>query len=471
MAFDKALLREYMFPTIFCPGCGHGVVQQAFLRAVQSEGWDRDDVVAVSGIGCSARIPAYPDVNGIQTTHGRALAFAAGIKMTLPEKHVVLFLGDGDCSAIGGNHLIHACRRNMDMTVIVVNNYIYGMTGGQASPTTPTGDFSSTTQFGNIDNELDICKLAEAAGATFVARTTAFHAQGLEGYIRKAFANHGFSLLEVMCPCPTGYGRRNGFKGVASMYDHLKDAAVPAEKFEKLSEEEKKGRFAVGVLYNAPAPEYLDKYHDMVSKVRGSGSLKEIRAKEPAGTEEVERFEIRMAGSGGQGLIMGGMILAEAMIRQNKLAVQTQSYGVEARGGSSKSEVVIGDREINFPEVISPDLFVALMPEAYEKYAAETKKGGIIITDSTYIEKREIPDVTAYEFPISEYCADELGDIRAANIFTLGIISGLVEFMDYEALESAVLSRLAPKLHALNRKALACGNEIGRKLKAQEAQI
>src|SRR5208283_4929764 len=152
---NKPQINDYLrttdFPTIWCPGCGHGIILKATLRAIAELEIDKDDVIAVSGIGCSARTPAYADFNSIQTTHGRALAFATGIKLQRPDKHVILFLGDGDCTAIGGNHLIHAARRNIDLTVILMNNMIYGMTGGQVSPTTPIEMYSSTTPFGNIE--------------------------------------------------------------------------------------------------------------------------------------------------------------------------------------------------------------------------------------------------------------------------------------------------------------------------------
>lgn len=465
MALDLSYVRTRLLPTIYCPGCGHGVVTQAFVRAIKAEGWDKDEIIAVSGIGCSARTPSYPDVNGIQTTHGRALAYATGIKMTRPEKHVVLFLGDGDCTAIGGNHFLHACRRNIDMTVIVMNNSIYGMTGGQASPTTPHNAFSTTTQYGNIDKALDVCKLATAAGATFVARSTAYHAAQLDGLFRKAFANHGLSVVEVICPCPTNFGRRNNFKQVGQMYDYLRDNAVPISKWDSLSAEEKATKIQIGIFTNSPEDEYIDKYNKMVASIKAKPTVKNIDIKQVEG-KKVNRYECRFAGSGGQGLISAGIILSDAMIRQGKLAVQTQSYGPEARGGSSKSEVVISDSDISFPEVSAPDMYVALTEEAYNKYLAEVKPGATVIVDTTYFNPVPRYDCKVVALPISEICTGEIGDVRTVNIYSLGLIAGLSDFVDYECLKEAVLARMSPKIHAINMKALDAGLAKGIEFKA-----
>ncbi len=464
MALDKSYLKQDQLPTIFCAGCGHGIVTQAFLRAMKSMGWDKDNVIAVSGIGCSARIPSYPDVNGIQCTHGRALAFATGMKMASPEKDVVLFLGDGDCSAIGGNHFLHSCRRNIDMTVLVLNNYIYGMTGGQTSPTTPTSSITKTSPYGNIENDMDICSLAEAAGATFVARSTAYHALQLPGLMVKAFKNKGLSVLEIMCPCPTGYGSRNNIKSMAENYDFLKNASISRQEYAKLSDKDKVGKIETGIFKQADKPEYIEQYQALCRRVKGDIS-RDVLALEKNSGQPVERFECQFAGSGGQGLILGGIILAEAMIRQGKYAVHTQSYGPAARGGSSKSEVIISDRDINFPEVTRPDLFVAMTQEAYDKYHTGVTPGCIVLTDSTYVKADPIPGAVCCSFPVSEMCADKLGNVRSANVMLLGIIAGMLDFVDYAVLHKSVLARLAPKLHDLNAKALELGYALGRSVK------
>src|SRR5512136_3263921 len=180
------------FPHVWCAGCGIGIVMGSLLRSVQKIGLAQDDVAVVSGIGCTGRMPVYMDFNTLHTTHGRALAFATGLKLARPEMHVIVVMGDGDALAIGGNHFIHAARRNIDLTAIVVNNSIYGMTGGQSSPTTPLQAFSSTAAYGHIEQPFPICELAIASGAAFVARGTVYHVAELDKLIERAMSKKGF---------------------------------------------------------------------------------------------------------------------------------------------------------------------------------------------------------------------------------------------------------------------------------------
>lgn len=179
-------------PHIWCPGCGHGIIMKAVVDAIDDMGLEKDKVCIVSGIGCSSRAPGYMDFNTLHTTHGRALAFATGIKMANPELHVIVVSGDGDSAAIGGNHLIHAARRNIDITTIIFNNNIYGMTGGQYSPTTPTGEKGTTAPYGNIDKNFDLCELSKAAGATYVGRATAYHAKMIKNLTKKVYKTKDF---------------------------------------------------------------------------------------------------------------------------------------------------------------------------------------------------------------------------------------------------------------------------------------
>jgi len=260
-------LREGKFPLIWCPGCGHGIVMKAVLRAIASLGWQKDEVVMVSGIGCSSRMPGYIDFNTLHTTHGRAIAFATGVKMANPDLKVVVITGDGDATAIGGNHYIHGARRNIDLTVILMNNYIYGMTGGQASPTTPVGKKASTAPFGNLEPPFNVSGLAEAAGASFVARSTAYHATQLEGYIKKALLKKGFSVVEAMSPCPTCFGRRNQLRTGVEMLVDLKDRSIPASKASKMPAEELTDKVVTGVLVDIEKPEYTEQYAKLIAKL------------------------------------------------------------------------------------------------------------------------------------------------------------------------------------------------------------
>ncbi len=259
--------RDDKLPHIWCPGCANGVVTRCIVKAIDNLGLDPEKVCIVSGIGCSSRASGYLNFNTVHTIHGRALAFATGIKMANPELEVIVITGDGDASAIGGNHLIHACRRNIDITTIVFNNNIYGMTGGQYSPTTPTGDKGTTAPYGNLDDTFDIAKLSEAAGATYVARSTAYHANMLIKQIEAGIQNKGFSLVEAMTTCPTYYGRRNKKGGAVDMMNLLKDSTVNIVAADKLSPEELEGKLIIGELHKAERREYTEKYTELINSL------------------------------------------------------------------------------------------------------------------------------------------------------------------------------------------------------------
>ncbi|MBA1337102.1 MAG: 2-oxoglutarate/2-oxoacid ferredoxin oxidoreductase, beta subunit [Firmicutes bacterium] len=264
----SSLIEKYMrmdkLPHIWCPGCGHGIVMRAVVKAIDELELNREKICIVSGIGCSSRAPGYMNFNTLHTTHGRALAFATGIKHANPELEVIVLTGDGDCTAIGGNHLIHAARRNMGITTVVFNNNIYGMTGGQYSPTTPTGDKGTTAPYGNIDKVFDICSLAQAAGATYTGRATVYHAQLLIRLIKDGIKNKGFSLIDAISVCPTYYGRKNKKGDSVRIMEWLKDNAVNVAAASKLPPEKLAGKFLIGELYNNPQPEYTEEYKKIV---------------------------------------------------------------------------------------------------------------------------------------------------------------------------------------------------------------
>ena len=229
--------REDRLPHIYCTGCGNGTVINCTLAAVEEMGWKRDETVFVSGIGCSSRAPGYILTDSLHTTHGRALAFATGVKMARPEFNVVVFTGDGDLAAIGGNHFIHACRRNVDMTVVCMNNHIYGMTGGQGSPTTPPGAISTTTPYGMSEPAFDLAELAVAAGANYVARWTSYHVKELTKAITAGMRTPGFAFIEARTQCPTNYGRHNKLRTVPAMIEHIRSHAMLIEKRDRLVRE------------------------------------------------------------------------------------------------------------------------------------------------------------------------------------------------------------------------------------------
>lgn len=261
-------IREWNFPHIWCSGCGDGIVLKALIRSMHKLGINRDEAVMVSGIGCSSRTPGYVDINTLHTTHGRALTFATGVKLANPKLHVIVVTGDGDATAIGGNHYIHAARRNIDLTVLLYNNYIYGMTGGQVSPTTPRGKRASTAPFGNQEPPFNIADLATAAGASFVARGDVYHVQKLEKLISQALGKKGFSLVEVLSPCPTAFGRRNRIGHPVKLMEWLRDNTVPVAKFAKMTPEERKGKVRTGVIVDLDLPEFTEEYAALVERVK-----------------------------------------------------------------------------------------------------------------------------------------------------------------------------------------------------------
>lgn len=274
------LRRDKSFPHLWCAGCGIGIVMGSLIRAIYEQKIDRDRIVMVSGIGCSSRMPIYLDFNTLHTTHGRAVAFATGIKFARPELEVIVVTGDGDVAAIGGNHLIHACRRNVNITVVCINNNIYGMTGGQVSPTTPLGGRATTAPYGSAATAFDLCKLAGAAGAPFVARGTTVNPRAIERLLIQAFEKKGFSFIDVWSQCPTYYGRFNDFADTVEMMDWMKEHTFPVkaakrpetaketgESYER-AEEPAEGKFPVGVLVDIERPEYVEEYEKVIERAR-----------------------------------------------------------------------------------------------------------------------------------------------------------------------------------------------------------
>ena len=270
-------LAKYIRPsaktTANCPGCGNGILAQSILRAIEELGLTLDDFVFVSGIGCAAWIPSpsfYADV--LHTTHGRPIAFGIGVKAALPNKRVMVISGDGDLTAIGGNHLIHAARRNIAMTVFCVNNGIYGMTGGQVAPTTPLGLTTVTTPFGNAENPFDISELVKGAGASFVARWTTYHPRQLVKTAKKAIQKKGFAFVEVLSQCPVEFGRRTGIGNAVQMLEWYKTKSVTVTRAKDMSPEELRDRIVVGEFVDVEKPELIETLNGIREKAMAAAS-------------------------------------------------------------------------------------------------------------------------------------------------------------------------------------------------------
>ena len=260
-------IREEIFPTAFCPGCGCGTVLNCFVHMLDRAGIDKRDLILVTGIGCSSWIPSpYLEADTLHTTHGRPIAFATGVKVMKPDKYVVVIAGDGDLAGIGGNHLLHAARRNVGLKVFLVNNYIYGMTGGQVAPTTPTGVRTASTPYGNPEPPMNIAEIVTAAGADYVARWTTYHVRQLMHSMRQAMKKKGFSLIEIMSQCPVSYGRRIKLREGAEMLRCFRDDSIPTEKAGNLTEDELSGKIIIGKLVDRERTEFTRALNGMIEK-------------------------------------------------------------------------------------------------------------------------------------------------------------------------------------------------------------
>ena len=262
-------LRPGTVPSTFCPGCGCGMVLNALLRAVDSLELDPRDMVMVTGIGCSSWIPSPMfKCDTLHTTHGRAVAFATGVKLMMPQKKVLIVAGDGDLAGIGGNHLVHAAHRNIDIGVIMVNNRIYGMTGGQSSPTTPVDMFSTTTPYGNFDQPIAVSELLASAGANYVARWTTYHVRQLARSIAELLGGEGFRFLEIVSQCPTHFGK-DARKSPAEVLEQYRQRSIP---FSRAVEDDENGqgtKISVGTIADRHRAGYMKRLEDVEKGLRG----------------------------------------------------------------------------------------------------------------------------------------------------------------------------------------------------------
>lgn len=272
----ESWLRMDRMPHIWCPGCGVGTAVNCFVRAVEATGIPREKLAIVSGIGCTGRVAGYVKLDSFHTTHGRAIPFATGLKLANPDLHVVVFSGDGDLIAIGGNHFIHAARRNVNITVICVNNFTYGMTGGQVAPTSPELTTATTTPYGNLEPPFNLAHLADSAGASYVARFTTFHVRPLVNCMKEALQKDGFSFVEVLSPCPTLFARRNRLGDGLDMQRMFKEKAVrrDGESTSSAFVDLEKGPIVIGKFKDRRRPAFLSVYNEAMIKALGPDRFK-----------------------------------------------------------------------------------------------------------------------------------------------------------------------------------------------------
>lgn len=263
-------LLEEKLPLFWCAGCGNGIVLQSILRNIDKRHWTRENTVIATGIGCWGKADDYVTTNSFHGTHGRALAFSTGIKLANPALNVFTLMGDGDGITIGGNHLIHAARRNVDVVAIMVNNLNYGMTGGQYSGTTPKHSITKTSPYGHVENGFDVCRVVQAAGGSFVARATVFDVVQLNNLIDKAIDHKGFSFVEVISPCPTHFGRSNKMPSAPQMMEWIKDRTVSTVKAKTMTPEELHGKFVTGIFEDREQEDYTTAYQRVIDSLKGA---------------------------------------------------------------------------------------------------------------------------------------------------------------------------------------------------------
>jgi 2-oxoglutarate ferredoxin oxidoreductase subunit beta len=482
---EPDLRRAQMRRNIWCEGCGLGNLQQSLSQALlgqvarqlavecsDAHGLEKikNNIALVSGIGCTSRMAGHLDVNTLHTTHGRALAFASGLKLARPDLTVLLAAGDGDIFAIGGNHFIHAARRNLDMTLVVFDNRSYGMTGAQHSPTSPLGEVGSSSPFGVYEPPFNLVKLAVGAGASFVAQgaitTSQEHQNQVEELIAAALAHRGFSFVNIVGACHTGWGTRNGRAEAFKYRQYLESKVMPVERWRELSQAEQQRYYPLGIISREEQPDAQESrpYVETVARARKFSPVVEEPLVEVAPHDEDplahhDRTSIRFAGSGGQGVITAGEITLRAAVQAGQNGVFTKNYGPEARGGEAYSDVTISQGEIHFPEGESLDVLVALTQESFDHFRTSVSPQGAIIVNATAV-RETYRDPRAVRSPIGELLAREVRPPKGElgiNILAMAVALEYLGLLPRRAIESAVMKSVGEKNPALNRKALAVG--------------
>jgi len=484
------LLRGERLPHIWCQGCGLGTALTSFISSLQwlekNQGWDLDKVAVVSGIGCTGRIAGYVRLDSFHTTHGRAIPFATGLKIANPELKVIVISGDGDMAGIGGNHLIHAARRNLSITVVCVNNFNYGMTGGQVGPTTPHEARAVTAQYGNYEFPFNLPYLAAASGASFVARWTTLHARQLDWTLRKALNHSGFSFVEIIAPCSTAYARwnpegkgldpenlrRRGLE-VMKHYQNIgrtEHGVHPKDAHIKVNESGEVIEIVEGEFLQESRPDFIEAINqrkDQAEKYwQGEKDALDKRKKLPPKKEQVSRTEIQLGGFGGQGIMSAGKIIGMAASVYNNLeACFTQSYGPEARGGAAGSQVVISSKPIHHPHLTQPTSMIMMSQGAYDKYITDLKQDGVLLIDDELVTLPDDhrADIKTYGVSATKI-AKEAGNNRAANTAMLGFWTAVEGIVDKEAMQEAIAESVPPKTVSLNLEVFEAGYKRGLEL-------
>ena len=490
-ATGRKIYRPKMRKSIWCEGCGLGNLQQVFTEVLVKhvagrlgvnpdtpEGLEKikNNIAMVSGIGCTSRMPGHFDVNSLHTTHGRSLGFATGLKMARPDLTVALVAGDGDIFPIGGNHFIHAARRNPDLTLIVYDNQSYGMTGSQHSPASPLGEIGTSAPYGVFEPPFDLVQLAIGAGAGFVAQgavtTLQEHQEQLARLISAALDYKGFSFVNVMGTCHTGWGSRNG-RGDAFRYrQYIEKMILPVERWGELTAERQAKQIPLGIIHQSDRPDLMSSpyYLEAVAKAKKlkvSEPLEEISWNEKNPLTPFERTSIRFAGSGGQGVVTAGEIALKAALQSGQNGVYTKNYGPEARGGEAYSDLIISKGDIFFPQADQLDILVALNQETFDNFREKVSPLGKIIVNSTSVGET-YKDPRVVSSPIGEIHSRDVRPPKrelGINVLALAIALDYFDLIPRKALEAAVMQGVGKKNPALNQLALNVGFKEAERLK------
>lgn len=461
--------------THYCPGCGHGVIHKLIAEAMDDFGI-RERTIFVSPVGCAVFGYYYFNCGNVQVAHGRAPAAATGIKRLLPDSIVLSYQGDGDLAAIGGNNILQAANRGENITVIFVNNAIYGMTGSQMAPTTLIGQKTTTTPWGRkAETEgypLRMSELLATLEAPVyierVAITDAKHVMKARKAIRKGIQNQidgkGFSFVEILSSCPTGWGMQP-----TDAKKWLEDVMMDYFKLNVMKDKNGAAPKHDGEPTKAPEKIQLDK--EKLFEVLGKGKSADRSFSKPTVPDNLKNPRIKVAGFGGQGILLLGQLLAESAMRSNYYTTWLPSYGPEMRGGTANCHVNISEKRIGSPLVAETDVLIAMNLPSLEKFENEVCKDGVIFVNSSLIEQKVTrDDVETLYVPATEI-ADELGQTKVANVVMLGAYLGYTGLLSVESVLAAAESVIKRKeFMDINKKALQRGIEYVQKLSEKKGE-
>jgi 2-oxoglutarate ferredoxin oxidoreductase subunit beta len=458
------MLRKEMMPNIWCSSCRIGRIKNTFIESIQQLGYDPDRCVVVSGIGCSSRIAGYLNLDSIHATHGRAIPTALGVKLANPELKVSVMGGDGDILGIGGNHFLALGRHGQDMNVFCMNNFGYSMTGFQHGPTTPHGARTITTSSGNPYIPINPVAVALAAGYTFVARSTSGHPYHLIDCMISAMKNKGPSFVEILVPCML-YERRNKIKSLEALF--LEKAKIKETLSEEdINQSDFMKEISLGIFRDAPVRE-----RPQLSLVKSSKkeAAKKFEIDFKPRSSGIEFMQIRMEGTGGQGIVQGGKVLIKAAMNMDpKLnSTLTKRYGPEMKGGSCLTDVLLSSKPIDYPFVDIPDLLLMMSgivaKERGHKVMINNK--GTIVVDESMVDLRlldNLPNtVKVFKIPATQIARENFRVVVANNVL-MGYVCRSTSIIDKNCFKAAILKSAPPGTEEMNLGAFESGYEFGK---------